>query len=98
LEVSSRSISRPNIITTRIMFHIFLQSFIQGFAWSLRLRALMEETSNLQEAVSFWQATQNTMGLNHGIGSAADNSFLALETKVRYFVTQQKHFFFVEVS
>jgi len=42
----------------------------------------MEVASNLTEAMAFWNATNNTLGINHGIGSAADNRFLALETKV----------------
>lgn len=57
---------------------------LSGFAWSLRLRALMEQASNLAEALQFWRDTNNTLGINHGIGSAADNQFVALETKAGY--------------
>lgn len=37
----------------------------------------------MEEALSFWNKTKNTMGINHGIGSAADARFMALETRVR---------------
>ena len=57
---------------------------LTGFAWSLRLRALMENASNLAQATAFWKATNNTLGINHGIGSATDKQFLALETKAGY--------------
>lgn len=56
---------------------------LQGYPWSLRLRGVMEVASNHEEAMQFWNATNNTLGLNHGIGSAADDRFLALETMVR---------------
>lgn len=36
------------------------------------------------QARAFWEATDNTMGINHGIGSAADPGFLALETRAGY--------------
>jgi hypothetical protein len=29
--------------------------------------------SNLQEALNIWSTTNNTLGMNHQIGSAADN-------------------------
>jgi len=57
---------------------------LSGFAWALRLRALMAEASNLREAVAFWKKTKNTMGINHGVGSAADAKFMALETRADY--------------
>ncbi|EGD76165.1 hypothetical protein PTSG_00872 [Salpingoeca rosetta] len=57
---------------------------LNGFAWSLRLRALMEEAKNMDDALSFWKRTRNTMGMNHGVGSAADNKFLAMETEEDY--------------
>jgi hypothetical protein len=57
---------------------------LEGFPWSLRLRAVMATAHNLAEARSFWKATNNTMGLNHGIGSAVDPGFLALETRAGY--------------
>lgn len=57
---------------------------LDGFAWSMRLRYIMEQARDLKEAVALWEATNNTLGLNHGIGSAADKSFLCLETKAGY--------------
>jgi hypothetical protein len=44
----------------------------------------MEQASNMAEALQFWHDTNNTLGINHGIGSAADNQFVALETKAGY--------------
>jgi hypothetical protein len=40
----------------------------------------MENAQTLAEAKTLWAATNNTMGINHGIGSASDSSFLAMET------------------
>ena len=57
---------------------------LEGFAWSLRLRALMETATDLASAKQFWETTNNTMGLNHGVGSATDPGFLALETRAGY--------------
>lgn len=44
----------------------------------------MERASNLAEAKAFWEATNNTLGINHGIGSSSDPGFLALETRAAY--------------
>ena len=60
------------------------QETLTGFPWSLRLRTVMETVHNLQEAVAFWRSTNNTMGINHGIGSSVDKQFLALETNAVY--------------
>jgi len=60
-----------------------LETF-EGFAWTLRLRDLMERVTTLAEAQTVWQQYNNTMGLNHGIGSANDNAFMALEVKAGY--------------
>jgi len=56
----------------------------EGFAWTVRLRDLMERVSSLAEAQTVWNQYNNTMGLNHGIGSANDNQFMALEVKAGY--------------
>jgi hypothetical protein len=40
-----------------------------------------ENAANLAQAEAIWEATNNTLGLNHGIGSAADGQFMCLETK-----------------
>jgi len=61
----------------------YLETF-EGFAWSLRLRDLMERASNLDQARNVWNQYNNTMGLNHGIGSSADGQFMALEVKAGY--------------
>eukprot|EP00048_Salpingoeca_helianthica_P015744 m.228380 g.228380 ORF g.228380 m.228380 type:complete len:489 (-) comp17465_c0_seq1:28-1494(-) len=55
-----------------------------GFPWITRLRYIMENAHNLAEARALWMATNNTLGMNHGIGSAADTQFLALETRAHY--------------
>lgn len=55
-----------------------------GFAWVLRLRFLMENAGNLAEAQQVWNATANTLGMNHGVGSAADGRFMVLETMANY--------------
>lgn len=52
----------------------------RGFAWMLRLRYLMERAGTIQEALELWNATQNTVGFNHGIGSAAEDRLVVLET------------------
>ena len=51
-----------------------------GFPWTLRLRAVMERATTLAEATAFWDATNNTCGFNHAVGSAVDASFVAIET------------------
>ena len=56
-----------------------LDSF-RGFPWLLRLRHVMERASNLAEARSVWAETNNTVGFNHMIASAADQSALVIET------------------
>lgn len=52
-----------------------------GFPWVLRLRFIMEHAVDLASAQALWEATNNTLGMNHGIGAARDNRFLALETR-----------------
>jgi len=61
----------------------YLETF-NGFAWTLRLRDLMERAENLDQATVVWNEYNNTMGLNHGIGSAQDGQFMALEVKSGY--------------
>jgi hypothetical protein len=55
-----------------------------GFGWGLRLRYVMENANDHASAKALWDATNTTMGLNHGIGSAKDNEFLVLEVKAGY--------------
>jgi len=51
-----------------------------GFPWMARLRYLMERADDIESAMTLWNATQNTVGFNHGIGSAKDRRFVVLET------------------
>lgn len=51
-----------------------------GFPWITRLRYIMANAANLEEATSLWLSTNNTEGYNHGIGSASDGEFICLET------------------
>jgi len=52
----------------------------RGFPWVLRLRHVMAYASNINEALSVWNATTNTVGFNHGVGSAADGTAVLMET------------------
>ncbi len=40
----------------------------------------MARASNLQDALSIWQSTNNTVGFNHGFGSSKDQKAVLLET------------------
>ena len=44
----------------------------------------MESARSLDDVTSFWQSTNNTLGINHGFGSSADKQFMALETNAAY--------------
>lgn len=44
-----------------------------GFQWTLRLRYIMMNAANLDEAKKIWQSTQNTLGMNFMVTSASDN-------------------------
>ncbi|EDQ87662.1 uncharacterized protein MONBRDRAFT_33219 [Monosiga brevicollis MX1] len=57
---------------------------LNGFVWPLRLRAVMGTVKTQEDALDFWRNTNNTMGINHGIGTASDAKFVALETKAGY--------------
>jgi hypothetical protein len=52
----------------------------RGFPWVLRLRHVMAYASTLDEALAIWQSTNNTVGFNHGVGSAKDGQAVLLET------------------
>jgi len=52
----------------------------RGFPWMLRLRYVMSKASNLEEALTLWNSTSNTVGFNHGFGSAKDRKSVLLET------------------
>ena len=51
-----------------------------GYGWILRMREVMTHSTDLKEALTLWNNTGNTIGFNHGIGSAKDRSMLVLET------------------
>merc|ERR1712000_371944 len=51
-----------------------------GFPWLLRLRHIMAYTDDLESGLAMWTATNNTVGFNHGIGSAKDGRAELLET------------------
>eukprot|EP01133_Synstelium_polycarpum_P011604 gene11604-13546_t len=58
-----------------------------GFAWTMRLRRVMEEAIDIKEALQFWETTNNTMGMNHMLGAQLDPSehpAYALETMAGY--------------
>lgn len=57
---------------------------LNGFAWVLRLRYLMETAATMEEAHKQWGATKNTVGMNHGLGSGADARMEVVETKRGY--------------
>lgn len=44
-----------------------------GFQWTLRLRYIMMNAVNLDQAKKIWQSTQNTLGMNFMVASASDN-------------------------
>lgn len=52
----------------------------RGFPWVLRLRYVMANAKNIDEALSIWQSTNSTVGFNHGIGSASDGKAVLMET------------------
>eukprot|EP01114_Cavostelium_apophysatum_P014540 TRINITY_DN379_c0_g1_i1.p1 TRINITY_DN379_c0_g1~~TRINITY_DN379_c0_g1_i1.p1 ORF type:complete len:548 (+),score=118.60 TRINITY_DN379_c0_g1_i1:165-1808(+) len=55
-----------------------------GFPWVLRLRYIMENAANLEEAKTVWEATNNTVGFNHMVGSGSDAQSLVFETMHDY--------------
>jgi len=55
----------------------------RGFPWLLRLRHIMEHASSLKEARALWEATNNTVGFNHMVASAADGGAIVMETNAR---------------
>ena len=52
----------------------------RGFPWILRLRHVMAYATTINEALSLWNSTNNTVGFNHGFGSAKDGKAVVLET------------------
>lgn len=52
----------------------------RGFPWVLRLRHVMANAKNIDEALSLWKQSNNTVGFNHGFGSKIDKQAVCLET------------------
>jgi hypothetical protein len=52
----------------------------RGFPWVLRLRHVMTNAKNIDEALDIWASTNSTVGFNHGFGSANDGKAVVLET------------------
>ncbi|EFA81482.1 hypothetical protein PPL_05470 [Heterostelium album PN500] len=60
-----------------------------GFAWTLRLRYVMQYASTIEEALNIWRTTNNTFGMNHMLSSAFEANTVqhpayALETMKGY--------------
>lgn len=55
----------------------------RGFPWLLRLRHVMERAATLAEAKAVWLGTNNTVGFNHMVASAAEARALLMETNSR---------------
>lgn len=51
-----------------------------GFPWLLRLRSIMAYSDNLESATDLWKQSNNTVGFNHGVGSASDKRSILMET------------------
>jgi len=65
------------------------QETFRGFPWVLRLRYIMENAKNIDEAWDLWENTNNTIGFNHMIASSTDvaktnHAALAIETMAGY--------------
>jgi len=56
----------------------------EGFPWIMRLRYIMENAKNLEEAQTLWEKTNNTVGFNHMIGSGSDAQSMVMETMRGY--------------
>jgi len=57
-----------------------VDSSFLGFPWMLRLRDVMKDAHDLDSAMKIWNASTNTVGFNHGFGSAKDGKAVLLET------------------
>jgi len=55
-----------------------------GLPFVMRLRWVMENAANLEEAQAIWEETNNTVGFNHMVGSGADAKSMVFETMKRY--------------
>jgi len=64
------------------------QETFRGYPWLLRLRYIMENSNDINDAWALWEATNNTIGFNHMVASSKDaangHGALALETMAGY--------------
>lgn len=60
------------------------QESFRGFPWMLRLRWIMSQARNLADAKAMWAASNNTVGFNHAVASAADRNMYVMETEAQY--------------
>lgn len=60
------------------------QESFRGFPWMLRLRWIMTQALNLADAKAMWAASNNTVGFNHAVASAADRNMYVMETEAGY--------------
>lgn len=57
---------------------------LRGYSWTLRLRGVMEQCATMECIKNFWSnASQNTMGINHGLG-VASGGFIETENRFGY--------------
>ncbi len=57
---------------------------MRGFQWTLRMRYVMMKANNLQEAIKYWNATENTLGMNFMFGSGEDKKAVVFQTMRGY--------------
>jgi len=53
---------------------------MDGVAWGLRIRYVMENAKTIEEGLAAWNETENTTGLTFSLGSAQDQEQVSLET------------------
>jgi len=61
MSATGLTVHEANLESNRDSFH--------GFPWLYRLRAVMEQSADLASAKKLWDATNNTCGFNHAVGS-----------------------------
>eukprot|EP01108_Squamamoeba_japonica_P000435 TRINITY_DN1134_c0_g1_i1.p1 TRINITY_DN1134_c0_g1~~TRINITY_DN1134_c0_g1_i1.p1 ORF type:complete len:512 (-),score=123.57 TRINITY_DN1134_c0_g1_i1:26-1561(-) len=72
ISLKGMTVSEMNLDNSRVTF--------SGLAFPLRLRRVLELSSDLHSAMTTWNATHNTNSFNFLIASARDNAAFALET------------------
>ena len=76
---SLAGMSAPGLTTHEANLESNKDSF-RGFPWLIRLRYVMETAADLTGALAAWEATNNTVGFNHMVGSATDKAAAVIET------------------